>query len=62
MKTHWNILSPDGKFILASMTLYGDSDKATDAALLTFLRESIAIARVRCGDPRVVVTLGEIDI
>lgn len=62
MKTRWEILSPDHVWILASMTLYGDSDKETDAALLALIRESIAIARCRLGSASVIIRVNQIDI
>jgi len=63
VKTRYEIVSPDGMLILASVTLYGDvdSDGESDRVLMWLIREALSIAHIRNGSNFVTVRRTQVD-
>jgi len=61
VKIRYEILSPDGYLILASVTLYGEDTSESDGTLMWLIREALAIARARNGSNFVTVRRVAVD-
>lgn len=62
-RTRFEVISMDGRWVLSSMTLYGDEDEDTRRALRTMIDEAMCIAMVgRSGVQEVRVRRTRVDI
>lgn len=59
MRTQWRVRLPSGESV-STLTIYGDSDDATDRALLIVLREAIAISRVSGFNGEVLISCDQV--